>query len=378
MTPPETFASTRQLGDIGRIVVKVGSAVIAGRGRLRSKILSLLAHDVTALQHQGYEVVMVVSGAVAAGFHALGMSQCPTAVVDRQAAASIGQHRLLASFCDAFKKYRVHVAQLLMSSEDIEDRRRFLSARHTLQALLARGIVPIINENDALSDDEIKVGDNDHLAAMVTSVVSADLLIILSKVKGLYRNGDGAVISRVDLGVPLEEHIRPSMSGSGTGGMAAKVSAARLASRWSVPTIIADGAKSGTLQCIVAGEPVGTLFVPHEKKLSSRKRWIAIRPRSRGTIHVDDGARNAILKKGASLLPSGIVQVEGHFAVGSRVDVQDESGVVFAVGLVSYPADDIRRVRGKRASEIKKILGYEYVKAIIHRDDMVVLGGEDR
>ena len=378
MTPEETSASTRQLGDIGRIVVKVGSAVIAGRGRLRSKIVSLLAHDVTALQYQGYEVVMVVSGAVAAGFHALGMSQSPTAVVDRQAAASIGQHRLLASFCGAFKKHRVHVAQLLMSSEDIEDRRRFLSARHTLQALLARGIVPIINENDALSDDEIKVGDNDHLAAMVTSVVSADLLIILSKVKGLYRNGDGAVISQVDLGVPLEEHIRPTMSGSGTGGMAAKVSAARLASRWSVPTIIADGVKSGTLQRIVNGDPVGTLFVPQKKKLSSRKRWIAIRPRSRGTIHVDEGAKNAILKKGASLLPSGIVQVQGRFAVGSRVDVQDERGDIIAVGLVSYPADDIRRVRGKRASEIKKILGYEYVKAIIHRDDMVVLDGEHR
>ena len=378
MTFQETAASTRQLGDIGRIVVKVGSAVIAGKGRLRPKIVSLLARDVTALQHQGYEVVMVVSGAVAAGFHALGMSQCPAAVVDRQAAASIGQHRLLASFCDAFKKHRVHVAQLLMSSEDIEDRRRFLSARHTLQALLSRGIVPIINENDALSDDEVKVGDNDHLAAMVTSVVSADLLIILSKVKGLYRNGDGAVISQVDLGVPLEEHIRPMTSGSGTGGMAAKVSAARLASRWSVPTIIADGAKSGTLQRIVNGEPVGTLFVPHEKKLSSRKRWIAIRPRSRGTIRVDEGAKNAILKKGASLLPAGIVQVEGRFAVGSRVDVQDERRRVIAVGLVSYPADDIRRVCGKRASEIKKVLGYEYVKAIIHRDDMVILDGEHR
>lgn len=210
------------------------------------------------------------------------------------------------------------------------------------------------------------------------SVVSADLLIILSKVKGLYHNGDGAVIAQVDLGVPLEKHVRPTMSGSGTGGMAAKVSAARLASRWSVPTIIADGAKSGTLQRIVAGEPVGTLFVPHEKKLSSRKRWIAIRPRSRGTIRDDEGAKNAILKEGASLLPSGIVQVEGRFALGSRVDVQDESGDVIAVDLVSYPADDIRRVCGKRASEIKKVLGYEYVKAIIHRDDRVILDGEHR
>lgn len=378
MNGHEPPVSRREFGEVRCIVVKVGSGVIAGKGRLHPKIISLLAHDVTTLQRAGHDVVMVVSGAVAAGFHPLGMSQCPAAVVERQAAASIGQHRLMAAFCNAFKRQRVHVAQLLMSSEDIENRRRFLSARHTLQALLSRGIIPIVNENDALSDDEVKVGDNDHLAAMMTSVVSADLLIILSSVRGLYRNGDGSVIPQVDLGVSLDKHIKPMMSESGAGGMAAKVSAARLASRWSVPTVIAEGTKPGMLSRILAGEPIGTLFVPHHRKLSSRKRWIAIRPRSRGELVVDEGAKHAILRKGASLLPSGIIGVEGRFPIGSRVDVQDDHGAVFAVGLVSYPADEIRRVCGKRASEIKKVLGYEYVKAIIHRDDMVILGGEDR
>ncbi len=366
-------ATQRQLGNAKRVVVKVGSAVVAGKGRLRPKVVSILARDISAVQKQGFEVVLVVSGAVAAGFRLLGMPRSPTAVVERQAAASIGQHRLMATFARVFGRHRVHVAQLLMSAEDIDNRRRFLSARHTLQMLLARGVVPIINENDALSDDEAKVGDNDHLAAMVTSVVSADLLIILSRVRGLYHEEDGSVIPRVEVGSRVEHHISSAVSESGVGGMAAKVSAARLASHWNVPTIIADGTEPTTLRRILAGEPIGTMFVPREKKLTARKKWIAVRAKSRGVIRVDNGARSALSRKGASLLPSGILDVEGRFAIGSRVDVQDESGEVFAVGLVSYAADDIRRLRGKRIAEIESVLGYVYVKEIVHRNDMVLL-----
>lgn len=361
------------LGDLRRIVVKVGSAVIAWKGRLRPKVISMLSHDLAVLQSQGREVVMVVSGAVAAGFRALGLPKPPAAVVERQAAASVGQHRLMAALVRAFRQHGLQAAQLLMSAEDIENRRRFLSARHTFQTLLAHGIVPVVNENDALSDDEAKVGDNDHLAALVTSVVSADLLVILSRVRGLYSNGNGEVIPRVEVGTEVDHHVDASLSESGVGGMAAKVSAARLASRWNVPSIIADGTQPGTLLRIASGDPVGTMFVPHGRKLSARKQWIAVRTRSRGALCVDDGAKRAILTRGASLLPSGIVAVDKQFPIGSRVDIRDESGATFAVGLASYSSDDIRRVRGRRVAEMGQLLGYVYVDAIIHRDDMVVL-----
>lgn len=364
----------RRLGRIHRVVIKVGSGVIAGKGRLRPKVIDDLAYDVTVLHHQKREVIMVVSGAVAAGFEPLGMDTPPSAVVERQAAASIGQHRLMALFAKAFARHRLHVAQLLMTADDIENRRRFLSARHTMQALLARGVIPIINENDALSDDETKVGDNDHLAALLTNVVSAQLLLILSRVRGLYRSGsEDEVIPQVDVGSSVLEHITSEMSETGVGGMAAKVHAAQLASHWGVPTIIAEGGRPGLLQRVLAGEEIGTLFVPREHKLTSRKKWIAVRSRSMGVIKVDAGAKKAIVEKGASLLPAGIRGVQGKFEMGERVELQDESGTAFAVGLVSYPAHEVRRLQGLKRTEFKEILGYEYVKEIINRDDMVVL-----
>jgi glutamate 5-kinase len=364
----------RRLGRVGRVVVKVGSGVIAARGRLRARVIEDLAYDITVLRHQKREVVMVVSGAVAAGFEPLGMPSPPTAVVERQAAASVGQHRLMAMFARAFLRHRLHVAQLLMTADDIENRRRFLSARHTLQVLLARGLVPIINENDALSDDEVKVGDNDHLAALVTNVVSAQLLVILSSVRGLYRNGDGEnVIPRVDVGSSVDHHVTSAVSETGVGGMAAKVSAAHLAGRGGVPTIIAEGARPGMLQRILAGEEVGTIFLPRQSRLTSRKRWIAMRSRSMGAIRIDAGARRAILEEGASLLPGGIRGVEGAFEMGDRVEIQDESGEPLAVGLASYRSDDIRRLQGRRRTEYRDVLGFEYVKEIVHRDDLVLL-----
>jgi glutamate 5-kinase len=364
----------RKLGRIKRIVVKLGSAVIAESGKLRPKVVADIAHDVTVLLHQGFEVVMVVSGAVAAGFEPLGFDGPPTQVVQRQAAASIGQPRLMAMFGAAFARNRLSVAQLLMTASDIEDRRRFLSARHTIQELLSHDVIPIINENDALSDDESKVGDNDHLAALLTSVVSAHLLVLFSRVPGVYRNGSPEdVIAEVEVDSPVDEHINSSITPTGVGGMAAKVSAARLASQWGVPTIIANGREPGLLSKLVAGEHFGTLFVPRENKLTSRKRWIAVRSRSRGTIQVDAGARSAMTERGASLLPSGIKAVQGDFPMGARVELQDEAGAIFAVGLVSYTADEIRRLRASNPAEYKEVLGYEYVKEIVHRDDMVLL-----
>jgi len=361
------------LTNVRRIVVKVGSAVISDKGQLLPDVIAEMAQEVVDLRHRGDEIVMVVSGAVAAGYEPLGMPRPPSAVVERQAAASVGQHRLVTMFAAGFAKHRLHVAQLLMSADDIENRRRFLSARHTLLELLSRGVVPIINENDALSDDEDKVGDNDHLAALVTNVVSAELLVIVSTVEGLCADGGaGPVIPEVEVGSEIEHHIRGKLSSTGVGGMQAKVSAARLAAFWGVPTIIIDGRRSGLVIRLLAGERIGTMFVPRMHRITQRKRWIAFRNRSIGTVVVDAGARRAVVGKGASLLPSGVTGVEGKFPMGARVDIRDEAGEVFAVGLVSYSSEDIFRLRGRKACEIKHILGYEYVQEVIHRDDLVL------
>jgi len=387
----------RDFGDLRRVVVKVGSGIIAPKGRLDPLVIERIAIDVTALRDAGLEVVLVVSGAVAAGYLGMGRDRPPASVVERQAAAAVGQYQLMTMFAREFEKCDTVVAQLLMMQDDIEDRRRFLSARHTLQELLSRGVLPIINENDPLADDEAKIGDNDHLAALVTSLTTADLLVILSTVAGVLRFGDaegegsdgaGArqkagevddrartaeVISTIEVGSEIDNHITDDQSETGVGGMRAKVRAARLASDWGVPTVIASGKEPGLLTRIVSGEEVGSLFVPGAKRLTERKRWIAIRTRSRGSIVVDDGAKRALVERGASLLPIGIVEVEGDFGIGARVDLVDGSGAAFAVGLVSYPASEIKRMKGRQSSEFEEVLGYRYVEEIVHREDLVLL-----
>ena len=387
----------RDFGDLRRVVVKVGSGIIAPAGRLDPFVIKRIAKDVTALRDTGREVVLVVSGAVAAGYLGMGRDQPPTSVVERQAAAAVGQYQLMTMFAREFEKCDTVVAQLLMMQDDIEDRRRFLSARHTLQELLSRGVLPIINENDPLADDEAKIGDNDHLAALVTSLTTADLLVILSTVAGVLRFGDaegegsdgaGArqdagevddrartaeVISTIEVGSEIDDHITDDQSETGVGGMRAKVRAARLASDWGVPTVIASGKEPGLLARVVSGEEVGSLFVPGLKRLTERKRWIAIRTRSHGSIVVDDGAKRALVERGASLLPIGIVDVEGDFGIGARVDLVDGGREAFAVGLVSYPASEIKRMKGRQSSEFEEVLGYRYVEEIVHREDLVLL-----
>ncbi|MCH8812690.1 MAG: glutamate 5-kinase [Gemmatimonadetes bacterium] len=377
--------SGRDFGELRRVVVKVGSGIIAPAGRLDPLVIERIAKDVTALRDKGLEVVMVVSGAVAAGYLGMGKDRPPVSVVERQAAAAVGQYQLMTMFASVFEKRDTVVAQLLMMQDDIEDRRRFLSARHTMQELLSRGVLPIINENDPLADDEAKIGDNDHLAALVTSLITADLLVILSTVAGVLRLGDevvaedgeaedgASVISTIEVGSEIDRHITDDQTETGVGGMRAKVRAARLASDWGVPTVIASGIEPGLLSRVVSGEEVGSLFVPAKKRLTERKRWIAIRTRSRGSIAVDDGAKRALVERGASLLPAGIVEVEGGFGIGERVDLLDGSGQAFAVGLVSYPASEIRRMKGRQSDEFLEVLGYKYVEEIVHREDLVLL-----
>jgi len=363
----------QRLVDVDTAVVKVGSAVLAGSGHLDPDAIEALAASVATLREGRMRVVLVVSGAVAAGYAPLGFERPPTDVVARQAAASIGQPRLMHALVEAFARYGLATAQLLMSAEDIEDRRRFLSARHTLFHLLDAGVVPVINENDALSDDEQRVGDNDHLAALVTSVVGAELLCLLSQTDGVRRDGGaGERIATTHDAALLLEHVSDDRSSTGVGGMGAKLSAARIAAGSGVATVIADGRDPTALLRLLAGDDIGTLVLPKVWDDSARRRWIAVRSRSRGTLVIDEGAAEALMARKASLLASGIVAVEGDFTMGARVEVRGPGGSWIGVGLASYDSDEIRLLRGRPVGEIESVLGYRYVGEIISRADLVL------
>ena len=342
MTPAEAQSVTlagrdarARLAGIDTAVVKVGSAILAGTGRLDPTKLEALAGAVATLREGGMRVVLVVSGAVAAGYVPLGLGAPPADVVARQAAASIGQPRLMNALSTAFARHGLEVAQLLMSAEDIENRRRFLSARHTLLHLLAAGVVPVINENDALSDDEQRVGDNDHLAALVTSVVGAELLCLLSQTDGVRtEGGTGARIDVTHDASLLMEHVGDTRSSTGVGGMGAKLSAARIAAGSGVATVIADGRDPAVLLSLLEGDDVGTLILPRKWDGSAHRRWIAVRSRSRGTIVVDAETERGLLEGQGSLLARGVESVEGAFTIGARVELRGPGGGWIGVGLV--------------------------------------------
>jgi glutamate 5-kinase len=371
---PAASVVNDRVGEVRRAVVKVGSAVLTDRGRLSKPALVRLVEQTSALTRHRVEAVLVVSGAVAAGYRQLGLEAPPVDVVDRQAAASIGQPELMSILGRQFGRSGISIAQLLLSADDIEDRRRFLSARHTLQRLLARGIVPVINENDAVSDDEIKVGDNDHLSALTAQLVSADLLVMLTSIDGIRRDGGaGKRFTTIPPDLDVRDHLAAERSKTGVGGMQAKLAAARLASRYGIATVIASGHDPKVLDSVLEGKDVGTLFPPSTHGLSSRKRWIAVRSRSRGAVRIDDGAARAIVERGASLLPRGVVGVDGRFTKGARIEILDAAGRCIAVGLASYGAREIERVMGLPAADLERVLGYRYLDEIVHRDDLVLM-----
>ncbi|HNO79591.1 MAG TPA: glutamate 5-kinase [Phycisphaerae bacterium] len=372
---PYQFTDARRkelVSGVKRIVVKVGSAVIAANGKLRPKVIADLAYDVSVLLHQGFEVVMVVSGAVAAGYSGLHYNAPPKSVVKRQASASVGQYKLMTLFSKAFHRHRVEVAQLLMMEDDFSNPRRFLSARHTLQELVRGAVVPIINENDALAEDEKQIGDNDHLAAWVTNVASADLLVLLSSVPGIYKNGSsGDVIGEVNGQASLEGCVTAEISATGVGGMKVKVSAARLANSWGVPTIIACGKTQGILGAIVKGQNHGTLFRPTQVEQSLDARWMAVQKGARGVICVNQQGCDSI-RDGHGLKPDDLVSVHGTFGIGARVDLADDAGNVFATGLVSYDSTGVQKMCGKSCESFVETLGYAYIDDIVHADDIVM------
>ena len=365
---------------IKRILVKVGSGVIAApQGGLNEKKVQDIVEEIVYLRNKGYEVILVSSGAIACGMAVLGISKRPGEIPLKQALASLGQAHLIRTYEKYFNRYGVYVGQVLLTRDDVESRRRFLNARNTIEALLNLGVVPIINENDAVMVEEIKFGDNDRLSALVAIMMDVDLVIMLSTVSGLYtkdptKSEDAKLIKVVDCGG--QELFVCDINGKsfwGTGGMESKLLSIKQLSASGIPAIIAKGER-GVLKRIIEGEEVGTFFFPSERKISARKRWIAFATHPGGKIHIDEGAYIALVKRGKSLLPSGIVDVEGDFGMGDVVSVV-YNGKEIARGLVNYSSDEIRRIKGCKSSEIEAILGYKQKDEVIHRDDMVISEG---
>ena len=368
------------LGKGRRIVVKVGSSILASvEEGLHYDVFSRLTKEISELKRQGFEIVLVSSGAIAAGMEKLGYKTRPQAITQKQATAAVGQTRLMNIYENYFSRYQQMVAQVLLTHDDLSHRRRFLNARNTLLTLLELGIIPIINENDTVVVEEIKFGDNDNLSALITNLIEADLLIILTDMEGLCdsdprANPNARCISLVeDIDVETEQTAGGTKSEMSVGGMVSKIQAARKASRFGIPTVVARGTREEILHQILKGKEIGTLILPKGEALSSRKHWIAFNPKPRGDVIVDDGAKKAIVQKGKSLLPSGVVKIKGGFDRGDLVTCLGPRGKEFARGLVNYSATELEKIKGLRSDQIESALGYKYSDEVIHRDDLVVL-----
>jgi glutamate 5-kinase len=368
------------LGKVKRIVVKVGSSILASVEKgLHYEVFSHLSKEISDLKRQGYEIVLVSSGAIAAGMEKLGYKTRPQDITQKQATAAVGQTRLMNIYEGYFSRYQQMVAQVLLTHDDLSDRRRFLNARNTLLTLLELGIIPIINENDTVVVDEIKFGDNDNLSALITNLIGADLLLVLTDIEGLCDsdpkvNPHARCIPLVeDIDMDMEGIVGETTSQMSVGGMISKIQAARKASRFGIPTVVAQGTKEGVLRQILKGKEVGTLILPKGEALSSRKHWIAFNPKPKGDVIVDDGAKKAIVQKGRSLLPSGVTKVRGTFDRGDLVTCLGPRGREFARGLVNYSASELEKIKGLRSNQIETSLGYKYCDEVIHRDDLVVL-----
>ncbi len=365
-----------------RIVVKIGSRVLIQRsGRPDLQRIRALVKDIALLQKGGREVICVSSGAIGAGIESMGFRKRPDNLPDLQMAAAIGQTRLMSRYEELFAAEKCKIAQVLLTHDDLRNRVRHLNARNTMLALLRNGVIPIVNENDVVAVDEIKFGDNDILASLVTLLIDAEMLILLSTVDGLRRPAAGGKTRRISLleGITPEtlKLVRRNDSAFTVGGMASKLEAAQTVADMGSLAIIANGRKSGTLTRLMQGKDVGTL-IAHAKilekpHLASRKKWIAFFNKAGGTLAIDDGAREALEKSGKSLLPIGIKDVQGDFDVGAVVNVRTLKGTHVARGLTEYSSKDIRTIMGHRTSEIAGLLGSKDFDEVIHRDNMVIL-----
>lgn len=373
------MAARRQLGRIKRLVVKVGSGLITGSDGPDPDRIAALAGDIAAARERR-EVVLVTSGAIATGMARLALPARPRSMPDKQAAAAVGQSALMWQYEIAFKRHGVTVGQVLLTAHDVADRARYLNARNTLRALLRFGVLPIVNENDTVAVEEIKVGDNDNLSALVASLIDADLLVLLTDVDGLYtadpaRDRTARRLETVEaVTEDVERLVWSTSSADSVGGMTTKLQAAQKAAAAGVPMVIGSGREPGVLGRLLRGEPVGTYFAPRADRLAARKRWIAFAVPPQGRLAVDAGAVQALTRQGKSLLPSGLVRVDGEFQAGDVVAVVGEAdGREFARGLVNFDAGECHRLRGANTRDIEARLGYKSFDEVIHRDNLVIL-----
>ena len=362
-----------------RLVIKIGSNILASADKgLNTKRLKAIISDISSIIDGGHEIVIVSSGAIAAGLKKLGLKGKPQDIRLQQAAAAIGQSSLMWAYEHTFGRFDKKVAQVLLTRDDIANRLRYINAKNTLFTLMAYGVIPLINENDPIAVDEIKFGDNDMLAALAASLVEADMLVILSDVNGLYSKDPKLKTAKLIKYVPeitpaIEKLAGGRGSAVGTGGMYSKLLAAKQATDHGIPVVIMNGRKSGMLARLVDGQSVGTYFEPGKVRLSSKKGWIAYGVRSRGAIYLDDGAVDALIHKGKSLLPSGITKIEGQFKVGDYIRCLNNDGKKIAKGLTNYSSEDLNKIKGKKTSEIESALGFKYSDEVIHRDNLVVV-----
>jgi glutamate 5-kinase len=362
-----------------RIVVKVGSNLLTRENGLDVEFVQSISRQICRMIDQGLQVILVSSGSMAAGLRKLELTRRPEEIPKRQAVSAVGQASLIMEYEKAFEAYGKKVAQVLLTSDGLYQRKRYLNARNTLHTLLSWHIVPIINENDTVSIEEIKFGDNDTLSAMIALLANADALINLTDIDGLY-NKDPRTYDDAEL-IPIVSTIKRDIErfasdipgDLGTGGMMTKIRAARKVNTAGIPMFIAQGTKPDILLRLLKGEDHGTFFAPKRQKMPNRKCWIGFTTKPMGLIRIDDGAVRAITGKGKSLLPAGIVEVIGEFGAGSPVEFINVGGEVLGTGLVNYSADDIRKIMGLQTSEIKKRLGEKPYDEVIHRDNLTVV-----
>ena len=366
-----------------RIVVKVGSSTLTRNGELRPRKFTDLARQVAQLVAAGRQVVVVTSGAIAAGSHRLAWTRPARSIPAMQAAAAVGQIGILELYQRRFARLGLEIAQVLLTRTGLEDRERFLNARHTLLELLRLGVVPIVNENDTVATEEIRFGDNDYLSAQIVNLIGADLLVILTDVDGLHvekpvpgRPKPPLVGVVEDVSPEIEALARGSSSDFGRGGMITKLEAAKTAAHSGAATVLCNGSRRDVLTRIASGELTGTLILPRER-LASKKHWLAYTSRTLGELVIDRGAGRALVDRGRSLLPAGVVEVRGRFHIGDPVACIGAQGAELARGLTAYAAEEVERIKGLPTREISRVLGYSNGDEVIHRDDLVILARDE-
>ncbi|MCA1801386.1 MAG: glutamate 5-kinase [Rhodothermaceae bacterium] len=363
-----------------RIVIKAGSRVLVDeRGCPDHVRIQQLADELAEMHRQNFEIILVTSGAIAAGVQAMGWSKRPVSLPELQMAAAVGQNVLMNIYAGGFRQHNITLGQILLTHDDLNHRERHLNARNTMLAMLRNRIIPVVNENDVVAVDEIRFGDNDVLASMVSTLVHGDLLILLTTSDGFYRTENGLMKERISTLKNVSEETLAMAQGKGSawssGGMASKLKAAQHAAHSGTPVVIANGLQSGIISQILQGIDTGTLILSdgNRNRLRARKKWIAFFHRPGGSVIVDDGAIDAIKQRGNSLLPVGIRDTEGSFAIGTLLNIKSTDGTTVARGLTAYSRDDIQRIKGRRSADLPGLIGNYRSEEVIHRDNMVLM-----